>query len=382
MSKKSVLIVASVYSHISQFHQNLIDLLAQNNYIVDIVGNDNLNEKPGRTISNIRTAYDITIHRNPINIKNLKAYKELKAIISRNQYDYIHANTPIGGFLTRLINLKKMDKKPKIIYTAHGFHFYKGAPLKNWILYYSIEKILSRKTDILVTINKEDYETSIKKKFLCKVVHIHGVGVDSNKFTPISSGEINNRKIELGFKEETKIGLCIGELNDNKNQEILIKATSLVIKENPNFILLLAGNGPNKENLEQLTDELSLNDHIKFLGYLSSIEKYVQISDFVISASKREGLGLNIIEGMLCKKIIIASMNRGHNELITNGKNGFLVKNEFNQFANVINKVFEISQSKKDIILNEAYRNALDYSWNYVKNEIAKIYEIKVVENE
>ena len=382
MENKKVLIVASVFSHIAQFHQNLINLLNQNGYIVDIVGFDNLKDKDGRVVRNIRTSYNICIRRNPINPINLKALIRLKKIIKENQYDYIHANTPIGGLLARVINLKKLSKKPKIIYTAHGFHFYKGSPLKNWLFYYPIEKILSKRTDILITINNEDFLTSHRKNFKCKIVRIHGVGVDETRFKPISREDCIVKRIDKGFYENSIIGLCIGELNDNKNQETLVRAFSELKNTIPNIRLLLAGNGPNRKKLENLVKNLGLENHIHFLGYVNGIEEFVQISDFIISSSKREGLGLNIIEGMLCKKVIIASKNRGHKELIVHLKNGYLVNNDTESFKNAIQDAIYLSSDSTEKIKQEAHTTGLKYSWDKVKSELAEIYDIAVYSNE
>lgn len=168
MDKKRVLLIATVQSHIAQFHVPLIEMLKENEYIIDVAGRNNLDEKDGLAIENVNHIFDIEFSRSPLSKRNIQAYKKLKHIILKNDYDIIHCNTPVGGVLTRLIK-KNCKIKSKIVYTAHGFHFYKGAPIKNWLIYYPVEKYFSKYTDCLIAINNEDYEIA-NKKFYAKSI--------------------------------------------------------------------------------------------------------------------------------------------------------------------------------------------------------------------
>jgi len=324
---KKVLITATVQSHIAQFHRPLIDMLHKHNYEVHAAARDNLAEKNGLKLDSPDRVYDIPFDRSPLSPRNLKAYRKLKDLIDSSRYDIIHCNTPMGGVLTRLAARKARKKGAKVFYTAHGFHFYKGAPIKNWLLYYPMEKYLARHTDKIITITEEDYLMAVRK-LNAKVFRIHGVGVDSSRYFPVSEEEKMSMRKEMGYTSGTFLILCTGELNRNKNQSTVIKAVAEVVKAGQNVKLLLAGNGPMEEELKKLARTLDIDKNVDFLGYRTDLDKYVKISDIVVSASFREGLGLNIVEAMLCGKPVLASVNRGHRELVKEGKTGFLIQLE------------------------------------------------------
>ena len=317
-----VLLVATVQSHICQFHKPLVKMLHDHGCEVHVAARNNLAEKNGLKLDFAEQAFDVPFERSPFSKRNLTAYKQLKQIIDSGNYDVVHTNTPVGGILGRLAARKARKNGCKVLYTAHGFHFFQGGPKKSWLIYYPIEKFMCRYTDELITINEEDYLLA-KKKFPVSVSRIHGIGANTGKYFPIPEEEKAALRAELGFVKEQKLIICTGELN--KNQITAIKAMKQVSAAEPDAVLLLAGNGPTHDELKNAISELGLTEHAVLLGYHTDLERYVKASDLVISCSKREGLGLNLIEGMLCKKPIVAAINRGHRELVQDGINGYLV---------------------------------------------------------
>ena len=367
-----VLLTATVQSHICQFHKPLVEVLHSKGYEVHVAARDNLAEKNGLKLDFVDKIYNVPFARSPKSKDNIKAYKILKKLIEKEKYDIVHCNTPMGGIVTRLAARKARKQGTKVYYTAHGFHFYNGSPKKNWIVYYPIEKIFSRITDKLITITQEDYDIA-KNKFYCPIERIHGVGVSSDRYHPISHTEQIELKNRLGILNKYVI-LCVGELLPNKNQQMAIYVMKEVIKKYPDAILLLAGNGPERESLSNLINILSLNKNIKLLGYVTNLNEYQQITDVAISCSKREGLPLNIVEAMLTGTPIVASENRGHRELICDGKNGYLVS--LNNVNDMSKKVIELLNNKE--LCNSIKERALKYAENYsvdkVKKELEKIY--------
>lgn len=319
-----VLLTATVQSHICQFHKPLVKMLHECGAEVHVAARDNLAEKNGLKLDFVEKIYDLPFSRSPKSIDNIRAYKQLKDILEKERYDVIHCNTPMGGIVTRLAARQVRKRGAKVYYTAHGFHFYKGAAIKNWIVYYPIEKMFSKITDKIITITKEDYKLA-SKRFKCQVFYIHGVGVNTNKFHRISFEEKQKLRMKYGFKKDQNIILNIGELVKNKNQKTIINAMSEVIKHIPDCKLLIAGNGPERANLEWLIKEKSLDAYVKLLGYTTNIDEYLNLSDVLVTGSFREGLPVNVMEAMLCGKLVIASRNRGHRELIKEGENGYLV---------------------------------------------------------
>ena len=277
--------------------------------------------------------------------------------------------------MTRLAAQKHRKEGLKLFYTAHGFHFYKGANKRNWMIYYPIEKFLAKYTDKLITITKEDFDLA-RLKFNTEIAHVHGVGVSSERYYPYSEQEKSKIRRELGFSEKEIILLCTGELNKNKNQKTVIEAVAKITKDIPALKLLVAGNGPLEKTLMEQTEHLKISESVDFLGYRTDLEKFVNISDIIISASHREGLPLNIMEGMLCKKPIIASDNRGHRELLVDGISGSLIHyNDAESYKNAIIHYINNAEDVKKYSSN-AYDSVKTYSKTNVVKELKKIYEV------
>ncbi len=371
MSKK-ILITATMQSHICQFHKPLMKMLKENGYEVYVAARDNLAEKNGLKMEYADKVYDIPFFRSPFNPKNIVAYKELKRIINGEDFAVIHSNTPVGGIVTRIAALKTRKRGTKIFYTAHGFHFYKGAPFKNWLIFYPIEKFFSRFTDKLITITKEDYALA-KAKFNCKVCYIHGVGANSSRYTPLSDEDKNAARARLGYSQDTKIILNVGELLPNKNQKAAVMAMKKVTGSIPDSLLLIAGNGPEKENLERLIAENALEEKVKLLGYTMELPLYMAACDLLITCSYREGLPMNVLEAMLSGRAVVASDNRGHRELVKNGENGYLVQpDDYNGYAQRIVSLL----SQLNSFADNSIRLAEPFKDINVVNELKEIYEI------
>ena len=270
--------------------------------------------------------YDIPIQRSPFKLQNFHAYKELTSIINANKYSIIHCHTPLGGVLARLAARKARRQGTKVMYTAHGFHFYKGSPLINWLIYYPIEKVLASYTDCLITINKEDYNLAMDHRFKAECIeHVHGVGVDIEQFSPIKEMYKRNLKMQFGYKPDDFLMFYAAEFNKNKNQQFLIRSLALLKSEIPNAKLLLAGTGLLMESCKTLAAQLGVAEMVHFLGYRTDIASLLPMCDIAVASSLREGLPVNIMEAMACGLPVVATDNRGHRELILNNENGWII---------------------------------------------------------
>ena len=336
-----VLLTATVQSHIAQFHKPLIRLLKEMGCEVEVAARYNLDEKANLALTEPDRIHEVNFCRSPFSLQIFPAYRQLKKIIDEGQYDIVHCNTPVAGILTRLACRKlRRQGKIRVIYTAHGFHFYRGAPKKNWILWYPIEKLFARMTDVLITITDEDFRLA-KKKFKCQVIRHHGVGANSSKFFVMDGEKRAQLRREYGISEQTKVILNVGELLPNKNQKTAIETVKYVASEYPDCLLLIAGNGPEETALKQQVRENGLEKYVRFLGYTKEVEKYLGISDVLMACSFREGLPLNLMEAMLCGKAVVASDNRGHRELVVPGKTGYLVPvRDAKAFSEAVCRVF------------------------------------------
>lgn len=373
-----ILLVATVQSHICQFHKPLVKMLHAHGCEVHVAARNNLAEKNGLKLDFVEQIFDIPFERSPFNRRNLAAYQQLKQIIDGGNYDVVHTNTPVGGIVGRLAARKARKNGCQVFYTAHGFHFFQGGSKKNWLIYYPIEKFMCRYTDELITITQEDFQLA-QNKFRVSVSHIHGIGANTDKYTTISAAESLTLRKELGFTPEQKLIICTGELNANKNQITAVRAMEDVVKQVPETTLLLAGNGATYDDLQSAISELGLTERVKLLGYHTDLEKYVEISDLVLSCSKREGLPLNIVEGMLCKKPIVASINRGHKELVQDGKSGYLV--DAMDAASFASRITELLTDKalSNAFGEAGFTFAQTYTDQTVQSELEQIYKKRTV---
>lgn len=343
---KKALQLASVASMIDQFNIPNIELLLHLGFFVDVVA-DYTN--PGN-ISHERTEelkeklkamganpVDISIPRslNPFAIR--RAYKQVSDLIKKEGYDLIHCHSPIGGAITRLAGRKARKNGTKIIYTAHGFHFFDGAPFRNWLLYYPVEKYLSRYTDVLITINKEDYHRAKTKLKAKETVYIPGIGIDVDKFKKNNCG-LDIRR-ELGVTKEDVLLLSVGELNNNKNHEVIVNAFVQMKRQGilpDDLFYIIIGIGKKEEELKKLIAKNGLGNKVRLIGYRSNIEDYYNATNILVFPSIREGLGLAGIEGMASGLPLIVSDNRGTRDF-ADEKGSIVCKyNDIQSFADAI----------------------------------------------
>ena len=342
---KKVLFTATVDSHIIQFHLPFLKYFKEEGYEVHVATNGN--EK----IPYCDVKHCVCFARSPFKFSNIKAISQLKKICNKEKFDVIHTHTPMGSVITRLA-AKRIRKKynTRLIYTAHGFHFFKGAPLINWILFYPVEKMLSKYTDTLILINKEDYCLAKRKFKKCRdIQYIPGVGIDENKFKFSLSirDKIELRK-SIGLNKDDFIMIYPAELSNRKRQIWLIDAISNLLYNNSNIHLLLPGRDSLNGKCQQLVYKLNLNKQIHFLGYRKDIPSLLKISDVALSTASQEGLPVNIMEAMLVGLPIVATDCRGNRDLICNNKNGYIVSlNDQEDFVNKIECIYNYREIRQ-----------------------------------
>lgn len=364
---KKILIISTVARQFYLFEESNIEVLKKIGF--EVHGAANFNDNNVRLDSLDFVKHHVQIHRSPFSIKNLIALKQIIDIMKSNDFNVIHCHSPMGGVLGRLAG--KITGIKNVIYTAHGFHFYKGASLKNWILYYPVEKFLSRFTDILIAINKEDYKRAIKLHAK-KVVYLPGIGIDTKKFinTVFEPAKFKN---SLGINENTTVILSIGELIRRKNYMTVLK--SLALLKEQSFIFLICGIGELEKELRHLTKVLGLNYKVKFLGFRNDIPELCHISDVFIFPSFQEGLPVSLMEAMATGLPVICSNIRGNVDLIEEGKGGFL---------HSPTDVVGFSESIKRMILDTSLRKSFGqnnlnriqrFDKKLIKKEMSSIYK-------
>ena len=348
---KRVLMLASVASMIDQFNMPNIALLQKLGYEVDVA----CNFVEGNTCSDARVAelkqklQDMHVHCYQIdfarNIKhmgqNMKALWQVEALMKQNTYEFCHCHSPIGGVVARIAGHRT---RTKVIYTAHGFHFYQGAPVMNWLVYYPVEKMLSRWTDVLITINHEDYKLAKKKFKMKKLTYVPGIGIDTQREC-LSQKEKEEKRKELGIPQDAFLITNAAEFTPNKNQKTVIEAIEQL--HNPNIYFVMCGIGEKKAELEQYVKEHGLEEHIRFVGFRNDLHEILQTSDCFVLSSFREGLSVALMEAMAEGLPVVCGRIRGNVDLIKDGKGGILVSpgNE-KEYEDAFRKLYEMKHKE------------------------------------
>ncbi len=318
---KKVLFISTVLEqHIEAFHKPYITWFKNHGYEVHVIAN-----AYGKPFDLCDKLYDVAIQRSPYSPKNIPAFFKVRKIINKEKYDLITCHTPMGGVIARLAAKKARKNGTKVLYTAHGFHFYKGSPARYWILYYTMEKLLANKADCIITINDEDYSLA-KRKFETKktaVEKIDGIGVNLERFSPVSEEEKERLKEEKGYGGKFLL-IYAAEFNFNKNHKFLIDAASVLCKKYPDIKFLFCGKGEEFEEDKAYAEEKGVSGYIDFLGFRKDMPDLYKMSDILSISSRREGLPLNLIEGMAAGLPAVATKIRGQTDAVTHGENGFL----------------------------------------------------------
>lgn len=317
MGENRVLMVATVPSMIGQFNMNNIRILQEMKYIVDVAADfTDTSIWPTERILKFENqmkamgieCIQLDFSRSLLKInRHVGSYKETLKLLRDRNYSFIHTHTPIASAVVRIAAHKT---ETKVIYTAHGFHFYNGAPLKNWMFFYPIEKWLSRYTDVLITINKEDYKRAIEKFHARKTVYIPGVGVDTKKFAPRQSGREKIRN-ELGLSDERTLLLSVGELNENKNHEAVIKSI-----RDMKITYVIVGKGELPSHLETVAKECDVD--LRLIGFRTDVADFYDAADVYVLPSIREGLNVSLMEAMANRLPVVCGNIRGNTDLIEN----------------------------------------------------------------
>ncbi len=369
---KKVLFVATVVRlHLNLFHLPYLRWFHDQGWQVDVAANNDFENPADCVIPFCDNHYVLPFERSPFKKGNLEAYRQLKALLDREHYDIIHCHTPMGGVIARLAAGSTRNKGTKVLYTAHGFHFYDGAPMLNWLLYYPVERLLSHRTDLLLTINGEDHRRA--KTFHAKRTEmVNGVGIDLSRFTEATPQQKADVRRELGLKEGDTFAFTAGNLDPGKNHKTLLHAMKLL--DDPSFHLVLAGNGPLYSDLQELARELGIQDQLHLLGFRRDVYRLCSAADLFLFSSRREGLSVSMMEAMACGLPIVASRVRGNTDLIDDGLGGFLVESDdASGFAGGIRKLLAepgIREQMKQYNLQKIQR----YSIEAVTAQMAELY--------
>ena len=335
------LLVTSTELMMVQFLVPHIKYLSQNGFKIDIACSNvggRIEEVHATLAPYTNKIFELNLQRSPLSPKNFTGYKQLRKIFKENNYEIVWTNEPVMGVATRLAARNARQAGTKVLYMAHGFHFFKGAPFVNWMIYYPIERFMARYADVITCVNTEDFNRA--KKFGVKQVkYIHGIGINTERLTP-KDGRRTSIKQELGLSEDDFVVLSVGELNRNKNQKTILKAIAEL--SNPKIHYILCGKGYEEPHLKELVQTLGITKNVHFLGYRRDVVDICADADLYAMPSYREGLPVSSLEAMYCGLPLVTSDIRGLVDVNHPGRNGLLCSpSDHHGFAENIGKLYE-----------------------------------------
>ena len=365
---KKVLFTATVVkTHIMEFHIPYLRMFQQAGWETAVAARNDFDDPGDCVIPCCDRYYDIPFERSPLKRSNLRAYRELKRVIDRGEFDLIHCHTPVGALLTRLAAGKARRKGTKVIYTAHGFHFFKGAPVLNWLVYFPAEWLCGFLTDVLITINREDYDFAQKHIHAGKVCYVPGVGVDMDRF----GGSRETAREKLGIGEEEFVLLSVGEMTENKNHRLALQALALLPEKPIRYVLV--GRGERMEDLRAQARELGITDRVIFTGYRDDVSQLYPAADAFFFPSFREGLSVALMEAMASGLPAIVGKIRGNTDLIDDGVEGLYMPLTPEGAAEAIRKLYD--DPALGVRLGEAAREKVRrFSAPEVQRKMREIY--------
>lgn len=367
MGRKRILVVCTTDSMIWNFLVPHIEELEKKGFIVEGAAS-----VTGDYFDELVNQFHIKMHkisfaRNPFSFTNVRAYRELKQIIKEGRFDFIFCHEPVGGMMGRLAG-KRCGKK--VIYMAHGFHFFKGAPLKHWLLYFTAEYLLAFLTDACITINKEDYAIS-KKMHAKRKYYIHGIGIQPKINESVITPDVLKKK--LGIRAGDVVLMSVGELSERKNHQVIIEAMHLMQKKD--IKLVICGEGKLREKLEALCKKFELENSVIFTGFVKNVGDYLSICDIFIYPSLWEGLGIAGLEAMAKKLPIIGADRRGIKDYVLHEKTGLLFEpHDSRTLADEIEKLISDPVFENKLVKN-SQKIVPMFGLENVKKELELIYQ-------
>lgn len=350
---KKILIITTIGGFLPQFEMNDVKILMEQGYEVHYASNfaNPVYELDTESLekTGIRL-HPVDIRKSPLRLRrNVRALKEIISILRVEEISVIHCHNPIGGVLGRLAAVAGGQSKPYVIYTAHGFHFYDGAPLLNWLLFFPAEFLLARYTDSIITINREDDARAHRYLAgkLRAVYRIPGVGVQTSRFAPDADVRRRVRRT-LRIQDDTFYILSVGELNRNKNHEVIIRAIASL--KDPHICYGICGKGYRQEYLEELARKKGMERQVKFFGFRNDIPEMLQGADCFAFPSRREGLGIAALEAMAAGLPMITSDCRGTREYMQDHVTGYVCySGKVSEYARLIRDMKEHPERRREM---------------------------------
>ena len=361
---KKLLVTASSYEHIQKFHMPYLEEYHKRGWCIHVAGAFMPPE-----VEYTEKAFNLLFNKHRGMKENLKTVSELKKLILKEKYDLVITHTTLGAFITRLAVLQ-LRHRPKLIYMCHGYLFSDDMPRHKNMLLRSAERMTARVTDLLLTMNRYDYEAAVEHKYSKRIEPVPGVGVDFKSLDRWIPGDRERLRKEYGIKEEDTVLIFPAEFSGRKSQSTLIEAMAYLPE---NVVLVLPGVGKMFETCKEIA--AGIDRRIIFPGYIYEMPAWYSMSDIAVTSSRSEGLPFNVMEAMYMGLPVVASAVKGHVDMIEDGVSGLLYP-----YGNAAECAAKIRMLIDDMafrakLAGEAKRGLQEYDLHTVKPKVMELYD-------
>ena len=370
MAKRKVLFVASVPVHFHAFHRPYMKWFHDRGYEVHVACNGDFDDPC------VSRAWNVPIQRSPWSLSHFSSCMKLRKIIEEQDYSLVTCHTPMASVIARISSQRARKTGTKVLYTAHGFHFFKGSGIVSWLLFYPVELILSYLTDAIICINEEDFNLIQRKGSRSAGYYlIPGIGVDSSRFRPVDDLTRHAIRKSFGVDGDDFVVVYAAEFIERKNHRLIVDVVRRLSPRMGELRVLLAGRGELLKEVQALVAREGLEEYFRFLGFVVDVQRCYQCADLAVSSSRQEGLGLNLVEAMMCGTSVVATIDRGHCTVVDSGINGYLVpQGDPAAFADAIYDLY-VDQGKRRRLASGAMEKASKFEIEYSLSAMAAIYE-------
>ena len=325
-------------------------------------------EKVSQDIYYVPMTRDVSI------VKDIKAIINVKKILKNIHPNIVYCHSSKAGAIGRIALL--LNRKIKVIYNAHGWYFNAEIPKVKKKIFAFIERMLAKKSNIIINISESELESALNYKIAKKEkMLIIKNCIDFEKYKiDLKQARIISRKQYNIEDNEILIG-TVGRIAEQKNPLLMYRAFKKINEKYPNTKLIYVGDGNLKEELLKNVQNDNLTDKVIITGWVEKTQNVIPAIDIAVLPSKWEGFGLVLIEYMLCDKAIVASATGGILDIIKDDENGLLFKNDDeNSLYEKIELLIEKEEiGRKMIENNKSYRNI--YEIEKLEKEHEKIFE-------
>ena len=276
-------------------------------------------------VGHFDAVHDVEWSRSPWRLDNFtRSLRRVREVVRAGRYDLVHVHTPVAAFLARaaLRGLRRTGRGPRVVYTAHGFHFYRGAPPARAALFRGAERLAGRWTDGLLVINPEDHAAALERRIVTderRVWLVPGVGVDTTTLAAerIDADVVARTRAALGIPTQARVLLFAGEFNPGKRQRQAVAALARLGRADVH--LVCAGEGPLRQATRELADSLGVGGQVHLPGFRTDVPALMRMADALLLLSEREGLPRSVLEAMALRVPTIGTRVRGIRDLLGGG---------------------------------------------------------------